>query len=370
MSLYKPDNSPCWYYDFTVRGNRFRRSTETDDKELAEIIEADAHRRELLGTVIEIKPTMTLDAAFGRYWLDHASKLKTWETLQYQIKQLRTGFGKELGLERLNDERVSDYVSRRRGMTAYRRKALISEASVNRELDLLRAVARMAEERWGVEVGKVNWKAQRLREAGNRHRYLLPEEARRVIDCAAAHVKEPIRFSLLTGLRLSNVVGLDWSQVDLAGRVIDFRLKSILRDGKPFVLPINDAALVLLANLGPKERGPVFTRRGRPIKDCRHAWVKALERAKITDFRWHDLRHTAGSWMVQNGVPLDVVKDLFGHANIRTTMRYAHRAPTAKIAGLDAAADMLNRRSSAELRQSDAAPEEQVSDAKDRKESA
>lgn len=166
--------------------------------------------------------------------------------------------------------------------------------------------------------------------------------------------------------------------------------KSKKPGGKTHSIPIAEPLLVLLAGLGPRERGPVFTftpshpgRRQieeaqaalaehngnysaaaralgitdnglrkrlaaaakipapRPLKSIDTAWKNALSRANIENFRFHDLRHTCGSWLVQNGVPLEVVKVILGHADIRTTMRYAHHAPGAKSAGLATLAAQL-----------------------------
>lgn len=333
MPLYRHPKSACWYYDFTVRRRRFRGSTETNDKGLAEIIEAKLRHDVLLGTIVDKKPEATLDQAFGRYWLEHAHKLASAETIAYQTKDILAGIGKPTQLSAMNDRLVSNYAAKRR--------AKVSDSSVNREMDLLRAVMRMADQRWGYEVGKVDWKSQRLREPEARDRYLKPEEAQRLIACAAPHLKDPIGFSLLTGLRLGNVLKLDWSQIDMQQRGITFRVKSKKPGGKAHTLPISDAMLVLLANQGPKDAGQVFLRKGKPIKDWGCAWRGAKRRAKITDFRWHDLRHTAATWMIQGGVPLDVAQTVLGHQSIRTTQRYAHRAPSAKTDALNTAADAL-----------------------------
>jgi integrase len=63
------------------------------------------------------------------------------------------------------------------------------------------------------------------------------------------------------------------------------------------------------------------------VFSVRASWNAILEEVGLEDFRFHDLRHTFASWLVQNGVPLADVKDVLGHSTIRMTERYAHLAP-------------------------------------------
>jgi integrase len=89
--------------------------------------------------------------------------------------------------------------------------------------------------------------------------------------------------------------------------------------------PLNDDALAVLRSQIGKHETHVFTYKGEPVgRANNHAWRKALVRAGIENFRWHDLRHTWASWHIQNGTPVNVLKELGGWADLTMVLRYAH----------------------------------------------
>ncbi len=79
--------------------------------------------------------------------------------------------------------------------------------------------------------------------------------------------------------------------------------------------------------MGSKDSGPVFTYNGKPFKDLKHAFTRARTIAGLDDVRFHDLRHTFASRLVQGGVPLFEVMHLTGHKSLSMVQRYAHLAP-------------------------------------------
>ncbi len=97
------------------------------------------------------------------------------------------------------------------------------------------------------------------------------------------------------------------------------------KGNKSISVPLNDDALsAIRSQIGIHEKF-VFTFRGKPIEQIStKAWRNALKRAGISDFRWHDLRHTWASWHVQNGTPLHILKELGGWADLKMVLRYAH----------------------------------------------
>jgi len=121
-----------------------------------------------------------------------------------------------------------------------------------------------------------------------------------------------VRFTLSTGLHESNVTGLQWGQIDMQRRCAWIHADQA-KGKKAIAVPLNNDALPVIRQQIGKHDTHVFTYKGNPVTRANnHAWEKALIRAGITDFRWHDLRHTWASWHVQNGTPLHVLKELGG----------------------------------------------------------
>jgi integrase len=150
----------------------------------------------------------------------------------------------------------------------------------------------------------------------------LLEEAR-----LPAHLAAMVRFSLATGLRESNVTGLEWNQIDLQRKVCWIHPDQA-KAKKAIGIPLNaDAIAIIHQQIGQHDR-VVFTFKGNPVlKAGGNAWKKALKRASINEFRWHDLRHTWASWHVQAGTPLNVLQELGGWSDYTMVLRYAHLAP-------------------------------------------
>lgn len=138
-------------------------------------------------------------------------------------------------------------------------------------------------------------------------------------------LRPAVLMSIMTGLRKSELFNLRWSDIDLAGGIITVRDEHA-KSGKQRRIPINAPLHDVLVTWRPLAHDVyVFAgESGEPVKDLKKSFAGVLKSARITGFRWHDMRHTFASWLVKNGVDLNIVRELLGHATLEMTMRYAH----------------------------------------------
>ncbi len=88
---------------------------------------------------------------------------------------------------------------------------------------------------------------------------------------------------------------------------------------------------------------------GKAYKDVKRSFASACRRAKITNFHFHDTRHTFASHLVMAGIDLTTVKELLGHKHLTMTLRYAHLAPSHKVKAVDILDATINDKPSAQL---------------------
>ena len=209
-------------------------------------------------------------------------------------------------------------------VTEAKRAEGCSNGTVNRTLALIRAILRKCARDW-------EWMdrapaVRLLQEPTRRIRFLSHQQARALLRELPSHLQDMATFTLATGLRAANVTGLAWEQVNLSRRLAWIHPDQA-KARKAIAVPLNDTAMRVLREQRGKHPVQVFTYEGQPIKQVSTAaWYKALKRAGIEDFRWHDLRHTWASWHVQGGTPLFALQELAGWETEKMVRRYAHLA--------------------------------------------
>lgn len=129
---------------------------------------------------------------------------------------------------------------------------------------------------------------RKFKEPKIRVRWLTQEEAIRLLAGLPAHLAAMAHFTLVTRLREANVTGLEWSQIDMKRRVAWIHPDQA-KAAKAIGIPLSDEAIEVLKMQMGKHLVRVFTYHGKPVsKAGTWAWRKALKRAGIENFRWHD----------------------------------------------------------------------------------
>ena len=156
-------------------------------------------------------------------------------------------------------------------------------------------------------------------------RYLTEEEEKRLLAELAPHLKPIVICALTTGLRLSNILNLKWQSINFDMGFIEI-LKQENKGHKKIQIPLSNKFKIELEKIGIKKNGYVFINPDtqKPYTTIKTGFNKALIRANIENFRFHDLRHTVGTRLVANGADLQTVKELLAHSDIKTTQRYMH----------------------------------------------
>ena len=164
---------------------------------------------------------------------------------------------------------------------------------------------------------------RKFKESPGRLRYLNEKEIAKLLDSCADHLRPIVIMALNTGMRKCEILNLSWADVDMEKGVLTIRKT---KNNEIRMIPINESLHRTLESLKKETtRQPVLASKdGKPFVDLKRSFATAVKKAGITDFRFHDLRHTFASRLVMVGVDIRTVQELMGHKDIRMTMRYSH----------------------------------------------
>lgn len=363
--LYPPEEgkTPYWTYDFRLDGDRFHGSTKCEKLPEARKFVERLRASIIAGTYQARRPEMTLDLAFGRFFVEIGQYLKEAKNLKSRFGQLLKGLGKDTLLSELGDGRLSTWQAQRRAGTLVPSKdpdeppRLIrpGAATINRELETLRRVYRRAA-LWKVALGdQPSWKDLILPEPAQRKWTLGRKAVDQLIITLPDDLREMALFAYLSGARLSNVVRLRWADVDTDRGMIILRDMKSARDGELHEIPLTPELRAILATRNGQHETQVFTylctRASRPgvkpvrvvgerypfTKDnWRRRWARTLKAVRLTDLHFHDLRHGAGTELLRATGNLRLVQQSLGHERIETTTRYATVDEADMRAGMEA----------------------------------
>lgn len=286
-----------------IRENRHFKTTEAKRHTLAELI--DRYIRDVLPT--KKRPR------------DQAQQLRWWKA--------------EIGSYTLADVTPSLLAECRdklaREITV--RHTQRSPASVVRYMAALSHAFTIAVKEWGWLEDSPMRKVTKPRESRGRVRFLSDDERVRLLkackESSNPYLYPVVVLALSTGMRNGEIMRLTWGNVDMnRGRAILHETKN----GERRAVAITGHALELLKELGKVRHNesnllfPAKESRLQKPMDLRTPWEVALKKAGIDDFRFHDLRHSAASYLAMNGASLAEIAEVLGHKTLQMVKRYAH----------------------------------------------
>lgn len=205
----------------------------------------------------------------------------------------------------------------------------VKASTVNRYFALLSKMFNLAIDNELTDKNPVR-SIKKLREDNYKIRFLTKTEEDSlysVLEHSPKYLSDIVTTALQTGMRKGEILNLKWSNIDF-----EFGFIEVLetKSGKSRKIPISSKLKQVLDNI-PRTCDYVFNIAGEKIGDIKKCWNTAIRNAGITNFRFHDLRHTVATRLIEKGIDIVVVKEILGHADISTTMRYAHAVPYRKL---------------------------------------
>jgi integrase len=204
-------------------------------------------------------------------------------------------------------------------------------ATVNRYMAALSIAFTTAVKEWGWLEDTPMRKVTKPREPRGRVRFLSDDERARLLsackESSSPYLYIVVVLALSTGMRQGEIMNLTWGDVDLnQGRAILHETKN----GERRAVAITGHALEVLRELAKVRRidcsllFPAKLQKVQKPMDLRTPWETAVKKAEILDFKFHDLRHSAASYLAMNGASLAEIAEVLGHKTLQMVKRYAH----------------------------------------------
>lgn len=327
MGLFRVNK--IWYFAVQRDGKRVQHSTGTSNKKLAQTIYENA-----LSDIVKkkwFKNEKARTTTFRELWEHYQRKYKKQRDTT-SIKHLLPFFG-NMKLSQITSEDIEDYIIERQESPK-----TPSDQTIYLEFSLGRRMFNVARKvwKWGSENPFSDIYVRELLNLDNaRDRWLLHEEERLLLEKAERpiYLRDLITFAIHTGCRRNEILSTTWQDnIDLFNRIVKIQISKKKQKDKGNLkkkyktIPMSDTLFQMLLR-----RSKVMHMSGRVFgissSSARHAFDDAVKSAGLKNFRFHDLRHTFATRLVQAGVNLYAVKELMGHESIKTTERYAHHYP-------------------------------------------
>jgi len=308
MALFRRNR--VWWMGFSYCGKQVRRSTEVTDKKVAEKIYHKVMTQIAEGKWYEPArgADKTVKELLERYLQDHSAPNKAPKSHRsdrsVSLHLIRT-FG-DLTLRELRPSLIAAHKAKRRAEGA-------AAKTINIELGILSHAFQLAVKEWEWVTENPVIRVSREKVRNVIERWLTAEEEQRLLAASPQWLQEIIVFAANTGLRQGEILDLQWSRVDLFRRTITLLEQ---KNGAKDTLPVNAKTLEVLkarARVRSLKNDYVFfngTGNRMDARDLLRVFYPVMRKAEVKNFRFHDLRHTFATRLVQAGVDIYTVQKL------------------------------------------------------------
>jgi len=319
----RKDRAGWWASWIDANGRRRQRKLNAHTLQQARaLVAAERARAEKQRTLGYAEPTAETFAAVLRRYLQYQKPRLSQQSYERTAGVLENHLRPAFGAMRLGNIRrpeIQQYVTRRAGE--------VSPASVVKELNVLKHLLGLAVG-WELIPFNPAARVKAPRVPAGRVRYLQPGELREVLAACPEWLRPIAGLAAFTAMRRGEVLALRWLDVDLTGGRL---LLPQTKNGDGRIVYLNRlAAQVLRSQRVPQSKTAdrVFPLADRVTADAvSKGFAVVCRRLGIEDFSFHDLRHTAASWMRMQGADIHTVAQLLGHRDLRMAARYQHLSP-------------------------------------------
>lgn len=333
MPVKRRPDSQYWQIKFKIAGRTVRRSSETTDRAAAEELEEEL-RRNLWRQIKLGEKHFTWNDAVAQCTVEDSHQA-SWERTERSIERLnRFLTGSPLAeITRENIVKIRTALTRHTYLAAGKVPTPLAPATINRDLAVLRSILKRCA---GDTKDGTNWKMLdscpkvplfRLDKVDPF--WVSREQAHKLLGKFPEHTRGMMIMALATGMRRSNVTGMEWSRVDLKRGTYYVPASNVKGRRKGIPVKLNsDAIAILEAWQGKHERYVFCFRKRAPITQvATRMWRRVVKECGLEGVTFHSMRHSWASWQIQGGTPLRALQEMGGWATLEMPMRYSHLEP-------------------------------------------
>jgi integrase len=326
VGVYKRKNSPNWYISYYHNGERVREAVSLKKSDAQKVLaqRLTAIQEGKHPVLRNRKKQKITSAEFSKTYITDYSKpnKKSYKSDIYRLKSSIVPFFGDMQISEIDSSHIAQYKKLRLQQKCRQRDSLVTPATVNKEVKLVKHIIKKASKWLGVGIQDIELD---LATELPRERILTHKEIRVLVENVQPPLKYAVLLALNTGMRKGEILSLRWENVNLERNFItvtamEAKSKRIRR------IPINRELRKLFLKLKLSRDGNKYVFQnpltGSRFTDFGRSWRSLLTRTGIDDMRFHDLRHTFASHFLMNGGDLYTLKEILGHKELNTTARY------------------------------------------------